>query len=92
LKRAAVILLLTFAGCASESAPPPNESMTAPELSHPREPRKGGDPPPPQREDLRKTQLVLITETDPAPVATSSATTHTNRPAPTEQGTVNPLR
>jgi hypothetical protein len=92
LKRAAIFLLLVaLSGCVNEeAAPPPNEGLTGPELSHEREPRKGGDPPPPIREDLRRTKIALITQADSAPVVTT--VTAGPPPAPTEAGTVNPLR
>lgn len=95
-----VLLALAFGGgCAFDKIdPPPNESMTAPELSHPREPRKSGDPPPPIREDLHQTKSQLITSSDNAPVRTQTAIFETSpaarpvNPTVIEPGVVHPLR
>jgi len=91
LKRAAFVIFLAFAGCEAESAPPPNETMSGPELSHAREPRMEGDPVGPPREILQKTQIVLITESQTSPVATMSVTRPFSSPTNAEPGTASPL-
>jgi hypothetical protein len=86
---------LTLGGCSNEEiSPGPNEIMTAPELSHPREARKTAEPPPPQREEIKKTQSALITKDDTAPVATTAETLPPPNVSPptVEPGTVSPLR
>ncbi len=92
MNRAAAILLLvaSCAGCSSyeDSNPGSNEVMTGPELSHERETRLSGDPPPPMREELKKTQIVLITNADTAAVPT---TVNTGPAATNTSGTVYPV-
>ena len=97
-----LVLLLALVGCTYDKIdPPPNESMDAPQLAHPREPRKSADPPPPIREDLYKNRTQLVTSNDAAPVKTSSTLIESRPlhpepegPGPTvvEPGVVNPLR
>ena len=71
----------TAGGCAYDRIDPPaNESQTAPALSHPREPRKSADPPPPIREDLHQTKTQLITQADPAPATSSTLIDSTKEP------------
>ena len=98
----ALLIALALGGCTYDKIdPPPNESMDGPQLSHPREPRKSADPPPPIREDLYKNRTQLMTSSDAAPVRTSSSLIETRpaqpepgMPGPTviEPGVVNPLR
>ncbi len=99
---ASLLLALALGGCAYDKIDPPaNEAMTGPELSHPREPRKSADPPPPIREDLYRNRTQHGSEL--APVRTSSTlidsranapSSGRSEPGPTviEPGVVNPLR
>ena len=83
----ALLVSSSFAGCAYDRIDPPaNESMTSPALSHPREPRKSADPPPPIREDLQQTKSQVITQAEVAQVRTSSTLIETS------PGVVSPLR
>jgi hypothetical protein len=85
------VLSLGLLGCVEEDVrPSPPELMSAPELSHPREPRMTDDPAPPMREDLKKTENSFITAAEPAPVH-SSGTLLENKPAP-HPATVDPPR
>jgi hypothetical protein len=94
----ALLVALALGGCTYDKIDPP-------QLSHPREPRKSADPPPPIREDLYKNRTQLMTSNDAAPVRTSSSLIESRPaeqtparehpvPGPTviEPGVVNPLR
>jgi hypothetical protein len=93
-----LLLALSVGGCAYDRVDPPaNESMTGPALSHPREPRKSADPPPPIREDLHQTNTQLITQAEAAPVRSSSTLLEAEpsrpvHPTVIEPGVVSPLR
>jgi hypothetical protein len=78
-----IVLSLGLAGCIEEEtqAPAP-ELMSAPELSHAREPRMTADPAPPMHEDLHKTENSFITSADQAPVVTSTPMIKPDAPAP----------
>jgi len=83
-----------MSGCSSfyeEETPPDTTTqvMYAPELSHGRECRMTGDPPPPIREEIQKTTYVLVTQAasttaDVTPVTTATTPTPT-APAETPQ-------
>jgi hypothetical protein len=98
----AFLVAVAAAGCTYDKIDPPaNESMSGPALSHPREPRKSADPPPPIREDLHQTKTQLITQSQPAPIRSSSTLLDSSQPGqpaqpihPTviEPGVVSPLR